>query len=110
MKLKSFLASGVLILSLAAIGSAKSWDITLDSQTKAGSVMLPAGHYSVKLDNNQALFTSEKGQKFTVAVKVENPGTKKYDQTEVKTEKKGDTDVIQAIELSGTTEELEFSE
>jgi hypothetical protein len=109
MKAKSFLATGALLLSLVAIGSAKSWDIVVDSNTKAGSVMLPAGSYSVKVNNNQALLTSDSGKKFTIPVKVTN-GTTKYDETSVKSEKQGEVNVIQSIDLSGTTEELQFGE
>ncbi len=77
----------------------------------AGTVnFLPAGSYTVKLANNQALFTSESGKKFTVPVKVSNDSSKKYDATEVRTAKDGETNVIQAIDLGGTTEELQFGE
>ena len=111
MKIKTLFASGALLLSLVAIGSARSWDIVVDNNTKAGTVMLPAGNYTVKLNNNQAMFTSENGKKFTVPVKVNsNSAAKKYDETEVKTAKQGDTNVIQAIDLSGTTDELQFGE
>jgi hypothetical protein len=111
MKMKTMFATGALLLSLAAIGSAKSWDIVVDNNTKAGNVTLPAGNYTVKLNNNQALFTSEDGKKFTVPVKVNSSAAaKKYDATEVMTAKQGDTNVIQAIDLGGTTEELQFGE
>ena len=111
MKFKSLLASGALILSLAAIASAKTWDIAVDSATKVGSVMLPAGSYTLKLDNNQALFTSDTGKKFTVPVKVQAKASpKKYDQTQVLTQKQGATNVIQSIDLSGTTQQLDFGE
>jgi len=110
MKMKTMFASGALLLSLVAIGSAKSWDVVIGNNAKAGSVMLPAGSYTVKLDNNQALFTSENGKKFTVPVKVSTGAAKKYDATEVRTTKQGDTAVIQAIDLGGTTEELQFGE
>jgi cytochrome c biogenesis protein ResB len=110
MKIKTIIATGAMLASFVVLGSAKSWDIVVDSNTKAGSVILPAGNYSVKLANNQAMFTSESGQKFTVPVKVDTGATKKFDQTEVKTAKQGDTNVIQAIDLGGTTEELQFGE
>jgi hypothetical protein len=109
MKIKTFFATGALLLSLVAIGSAKSWDIVVDANTKVGATTLPAGSYNVKLANNQAMFTSENGKKFTVPVKVSN-GTTKYDSTEVKTSKQGETNIIQSIDLSGTTEELQFGE
>ena len=108
MKMKTMFATGALLLSLVAIGSAKSWDIVIDNNTKAGSVVLPAGSYTVKLNNNQALFTSEDGRKFSVPVKVNTGATKKYDATEVRTTKQGDATVIEAIDLSGTTQELHF--
>jgi len=110
MKMKTMFATGALLLSLVAIGSAKSWDIVIDNNTKAGNVVLPAGSYTVKLNNNQALFTSENGKKFTVPVKVDTGAAKKYDATEVRTSKQGETTVIQAIDLSGTNEELQFDE
>lgn len=110
MKMKTMFATGAMLLSLVAIGSAKSWDIVIDNNTTAGNVVLPAGSYTVKLNNNQAMFTSEYGKKFTVPVKVDTAAPKKYDATEVRTAKKGDTTVIQAIDLSGTTEELQFGE
>jgi len=109
MKTKSLLATGALFLSLAAIGSAKSWDIVVDSNTKAGNAILPAGTYTVKVNNDQAMFTSDSGKKFTVPVKVQN-GTTKYNETEVRTQKQGDTSVMQSIDLGGTREELQFSE
>jgi phosphoribosylformylglycinamidine (FGAM) synthase-like amidotransferase family enzyme len=109
MKAKTFLAAGAMLLSLVAIGSAKSWDIVVDANTKAGNVTLPAGSYTVKLNNNQAMFTSETGKTFTVAVKVTN-GSAKYSETAVKSEKQGAATVIQSIDLSGTTEELQFGE
>jgi hypothetical protein len=108
---KTLFATGALLLSLVAVGSAKSWDIYVDNNTKAGNVVLPAGNYSVKVDNNQATFVGQDGKKFTVSVKVNaTSATKKYSETEVKTAKQGDTSVIQAIDLSGTTEELQFGE
>jgi hypothetical protein len=111
MQFRTLLATGVLAVSLAAFASAKSWDITIDSSAKVGNVMLPAGSYTVKLQNDQALFTSDSGKKFTVTVKVQaNATPKKYEQTEMRTQKQGDTNVIQAIELGGTTQELEFGE
>jgi hypothetical protein len=110
MKMKTMFATGALLLSLVAIGSAKSWDIVIDNNTKAGNVTLPAGSYTVKLDNNQAMFTSENGKKFTVPVKVNTGAAKKYDSTEVRTTKQGEATVIEAIDLSGTTQELKFGE
>ncbi len=108
MKIKTFIATGALLLSFVALGSAKSWDIVVDANTKVGTTVLPAGSYSVKVNNDQAQFTSETGKKFSVPVKISNGATKKYDATEVKSQKDGGTNVIHAIDLSGTTQELQF--
>jgi len=110
MRVRSLLTGAALFLSLVAVGSAKSWDIIVDSTTKAGSVMLPAGSYHLKLDNNQAMFIStDSGKSYNVPVKIEN-AAKKYSQTAVETTKQGDTTVMQSIDLEGTTEQLDFGE
>jgi hypothetical protein len=110
MTTRSLLTSGALFLSLVAIGSAKSWDISIDAAAKAGGVILPAGNYSVKLDNNQARFKSEgSGKTYTVPVKIENAQSK-YSDTAVVTAKQGDINVVESIDLGGTTEKLEFGE
>jgi hypothetical protein len=109
MKIKTFLVTGALLLMLAAMGSAKSWSIVVDSNVKVGNAILPAGSYTVKVNNNEALFTSESGKKITVPVKIAN-GSTKYLDTTVRTQKQGDTSLIHAIDLGGTTEELQFGE
>jgi uncharacterized protein RhaS with RHS repeats len=111
MKIKSLLATSAILLALATIGSARTWGITVDANTKVGNVTLPAGSYTVKVDNNQAQFMlNDSGKKFTVAVKIGNTAAKKYDQTEVKLQKEGGASVIHAIDLGGTNEELQFGE
>lgn len=110
MKVRTFLAGGVLFLSTIAIGSAKSWDVVMESATKAGNLTLPAGAYHVKVDNQQAVFTQAgTGKKFTAPVKIQQ-APKKFDQTAVETQQHGDQQVIQSIDLGGTTEMLEFDE
>jgi hypothetical protein len=113
MKLRSTLACGALLLSMVSIGSAKTWDIIIgNSTTKAGNVMLPAGNYRLKLDNtnNQAIFIQpDSGKKFTIPVKVEQT-PKKVDATTVETKNMGGNDVIQIIDLGGTTEKLNFGD
>jgi hypothetical protein len=109
MKARFILAGGALCLSLAAIGSAKAWDIMVDSATRAGNVTLPAGNYSVKLNTNEAIFRSDSGKTYTVPVKIQK-ATQKYSETSVETKKTGDTNVMQHIDLGGTMNELEFGD
>jgi VCBS repeat-containing protein len=110
MRVRPFLLGGALFLSMVAIGSAKTWDIAVQSATQAGTVTLPAGEYSVKLNNNQALFTaSNSGKTYNVPVTIQK-AARKYSQTSVETKKTGETNVIQHIDLGGTMDELQFGE
>ena len=55
-------------LALAGIANAKSYTITLSSPTKAGSVRLAAGEYSLKVQDSNAIFTNvQNGKTFTAA-------------------------------------------
>ena len=45
----------VATLALAGIASAKSYNITLSAPMKAGSVQLPAGEYSLKVQGSNAI-------------------------------------------------------
>src|ERR1051325_4013254 len=99
MKARTWLASGAMLLTMAALGSAKSWDVLMHAATKAGPITLPAGDYNVKLKENQAVFVSAtSGKKYTVPVKVET-AAEKYDQTAVETKTENGSPVIRSINL-----------
>jgi hypothetical protein len=106
--MKSLLLIGT--LALAGIASAKSYDIVLSSATKAGSIQLAAGEYSLKVQGSNAIFTNvETGKSFTTAVKSEDAG-KKFNATAVNTNSNNGTDQITAIELGGSSTKLELGE
>ena len=111
MRARSLMAGGVLFLSMVAIGSAKSWDIIMGSATKAGSVVLPAGNYNIRLKNNtEAVFTAaDSGKTYNVPVKVEQ-AQHKYGDTAIETKQEGNQQVVQSIDLGGTADKLEFGE
>jgi hypothetical protein len=110
MKYKSLLIGAAMFLSVVAVGSAKSWDIVVDSTAKAGTVQLPAGDYSVKLNGTTAVFrSSDSGKTYTSPVKVEKVA-KKYAYTAVENTTKDKTEVIDAIELGGTDTRVQFSD
>ena len=70
-------------LALAGIANAKSYTITLSVPTKAGSVRLAAGDYSLKVQDSNAIFTNmQNGKTYTIAVKTET-ADKKFDVTAV---------------------------
>jgi len=108
MTTKSLLLIGT--LALAGIASAKSYDIVLSSPTKAGSIQLAAGEYSLKVQGSNAIFTNVgTGKSFTTAVKSEDTG-KKFNATAVDTSNKNGSEQITAIELGGSSTKLEMGE
>jgi len=109
MKNRSLFLVSALALAGLSIASANSYDITIDAASKAGSVMLAPGNYSLKVKGANAIFTDENGKKITAPVKVEN-ADKKHDMTAVESTKTNDGEKIQSIELGGSTETLEFGE
>jgi hypothetical protein len=112
MRARMILACGALFLSTVAIGSAKSWDVTMTSAVKAGSMMLPAGSYHLKLDNTkaEATFTdTDSGKKFSAPVKVDQ-GSQKFSDTAVESQNTDGQEVIRFIDLGGTTQKLQFTQ
>lgn len=108
MSMRSLLVVGALALSCGIVANGKSYDILLSSPAKAGSVVLPAGEYNLKLEGSNAVFKNTNTAKmFTAPVRVEN-APRKHEETAVDTTRQNGTDWIQAIELGGSTATLEF--
>jgi hypothetical protein len=106
--MKKLFAIGVLALSSLCILSAKSYEITLTSPTKAGSVQLKPGQYSLKVQGANAIFTDVNSSKtFTTPVKVVE-SVKKFDDTKVQSTKDGDSERIDEIDLGGSKTKLGF--
>jgi hypothetical protein len=100
----------ILVFSCLSLASAKSYDITLTSPTKAGSVELKAGQYRLKIEGTNATFVdADSGKSFTTPVKVET-SDKKFDQTSVDTTKGSGTDVLKDIEFGGSKTKIEFGQ
>jgi hypothetical protein len=108
MKFKSLFFAGALALASLSMASAKSYSITLRESATAGTVQLAAGEYNVKVDGANAIFTNvDTGKSVTTPVKVENTG-KKHNETALDTSSGTGTTKLDAIELGGTDETLEF--
>lgn len=108
MKTKLFLAAGVVALSTLSFASAKTYEITLSSPSKAGSLQLKAGQYKLKVDGTNATFIGvDNAKSATTTVKVV-PTDKKFETTVVDADKDGGTAVIKDIELGGSKTKLEF--
>ena len=106
--MKKVLTISALALFSLSMLSAKTYEILLTAPTKAGSVQLKPGQYSLKVVGSNATFTDQNSSKsFTTPVKVEN-GDKKYDETKVQSTRSGDTDRLEEIDLGGSKTKLGF--
>ncbi|MDE3196469.1 MAG: hypothetical protein KGN84_09005 [Acidobacteriota bacterium] len=105
---KTLLIVGALTLSSIGIASAKSYDVVLGQNVKAGNTELKAGQYSVKVEGSQATFKDKSSSKsYTAQVTVVN-SDKKFDQTTVLTNKSGDSVTVKEIDLGGSKTKLTF--
>lgn len=106
--MKKLFVVGVLALSSLCILSAKTYELTLTTLTKAGSVQLKPGQYTLKIQGTSATFTDVNNSKsFTTPVKVQE-SDKKFDDTKVQSTKDGDTERIEEIDLGGSKTKLGF--
>ena len=102
---KSLLTLGALTLATVGLAAAKSYDINLPANTKAGAIELKPSEYRLKLEGSQAVFTDTRGNSFTVPVKVEN-SDKKFRDTQVESANQNGMDTIQSIDLGGSDTRL----
>jgi hypothetical protein len=105
----SFLLVGVLSLSGLAVAGSKSYDISLPVAAKAGSLQLAAGDYKLKIDGTTATFTEPQTRKtFTAPIKMVS-ATHKFNFTAVETAPEAGTERITAIDLGGSSNQVEFT-
>ena len=105
---KSLFALAVLSLATFAFAGTKKYDISLTTPTKAGSVELAPGNYKVQVKGDQATFTDSKNKSVSVPVKVETAKAK-FNATAVESSEKSGQQIIEAIDLGGTTTKVEFA-
>jgi hypothetical protein len=109
MTTKSLLTICALTLASVGLAFAKSYEVDLIANTKAGNVELKPGEYKLKVEGSQAVFTDSNGKSFTVPVKVENSG-KKFNNTRIETESQSGMDTIQSIDLGGSETRLSLGQ
>jgi hypothetical protein len=100
-------ALAVATLTAGSVPTSKTYEITLSSPAKAGSVDLKAGHYKLKIDGANAVFIDSKSKSATTPVKVLE-GDKKFDDTRVHSQKEGNVEAIKEIDLGGSKTKLGF--
>jgi hypothetical protein len=105
MKLRSLVVFAVMGLSIA---SAKTYQITLDSASKAGNVTLKPGRYEVAVDASKVRFREvSSGKSMETEGKLVD-GEKKFDNTSVNASKEGAISEIHEINLGGTKTKIVF--
>lgn len=109
MTIKSLFFLGVVSLSTLAFAGTKSYDIVLRAPSKAGALLLPAGDYKVKVDGAKAVFTDSRTRKELTTDVTVKTAAHKFDHTAVDSSKQGDGERIEAIELGGSSTELDFA-
>ena len=109
MNVRSLLITGAVALSTAALASAKTYEVTVTSPAKAGSVELKPGDYKLKIEGSQAVFTDSHNKSVTVPAKIENVA-KKFSYTSIETAKQGGTDTIQAIDLGDSKTQVKLAQ
>jgi hypothetical protein len=100
------------LLLFAALGlsvaSAKTYDITLDANTKVGSVELKPGKYSLEvMDSSKIRFKATNGQAVEASAKV-TTSEKKFPSTLIDLKTVNGTAQVNEIDLGGTKTKILF--
>ena len=100
------------LLLFAALGlsvaGAKTYEITLDSATKVGSVELKAGKYNLAvMDDTKVRFTNTNGQAVEAPAKV-STSDKKYQATQIDLKRINGAAQVNEIDLGGTKTKILF--
>jgi len=102
---RSLILFAVLGLSLAG---AKTYEITLDTTAKAGSVELKPGKYNLALmEDSKVRFTSANGQAVETSAKMSTV-EKKFSATQIDVKQMNGTTQINEIDLGGTKTKIQF--
>lgn len=108
MKKTSLLLAGALSICGVAIAAPKTYNITLPATAKAGALELAKGDYKLKIDGGNAVFTDQAHKTFTAPIKTQNVN-RKFIFTAVETAPEGSGERITAIDLAGSTTQVEFT-
>jgi hypothetical protein len=102
---RSLILFTVLGLSVA---SAKTFEITLDTAAKAGSVELKPGKYNlVVMEDSKIRFTSANGQAVETSAKM-STAEKKFSATQIDLKQMNGSAQINEIDLGGTKTKIQF--
>jgi len=105
MKIRNVVVFTVLGLSIAG---AKTYEINLDSDSKAGNATLKAGKYNVAVDASKVRFIDATSGKSTEADGKVVTADKKFTNTMVDSSQVNGVAEIREIDLGGTKTRIEF--
>ena len=105
MKAKFFLTFAIFG---AALASAKTYEITLNSPSKAGNIELKRGRYGVAVDASKVRFVEAGSGKSMETTGTVVSSEKKFKNTMVNTKEVNGTNQISDIELGGTNTKIQF--
>jgi len=99
----------VLFLAVASLAlAAKSYDVTFSAPAVLGSVQVPAGQYQLKFDGSKVTLTSAKNGKRVDTMAAVQSGNKKFTETIVQSKRVDGKDLVDEIQIGGTTTALDF--
>jgi|SRR5581483_2416554 len=105
MNLRSLVVFAVMGLSVA---SAKSYQVILDSASKAGSATLKPGRYEVAVDSSKVRFRDLSSGKSTETEGKLVNSDRKFANTSINSSKDGAVSEIHEITLGGTATKIVF--
>jgi hypothetical protein len=108
--MKNVILAAALGLASMTFASAKTYQVVLNAPTQVGVSQLAAGTYAMSLDLNRsvAVFTNvETGKKQMVLVHSTDSNVD-YNHTAIDLKKQDGTQRIDAIELEGSNDKVEF--
>jgi uncharacterized secreted protein with C-terminal beta-propeller domain len=97
----------VAVAGLSVLG-AKSYDVTFASPAVLGSVEVPAGQYSLKIDGSKVMLTNSTNGKHVEADATVQAMPTKFSETIVQSKHVDGKDLVNEIQIGGTKTALDF--
>ncbi|MCL5744237.1 MAG: hypothetical protein M1541_09985, partial [Acidobacteria bacterium] len=98
-----------LFISIEPAMADKSYQVTMASAAKVGSMQLQPGEYRVVLDDTSAHFTEVKsGKEIEVLATIDNSAEKKFERTAIVSSRASGEAVVTEIQLGGTKTRVAF--
>lgn len=106
--MKSVILAAALGLASMTFASAKTYNLTLSSATKAGNTQLAAGDYRLSLEGHVATFTNVNTHKSVMLLVHTTPAAATSEHNAVDLKNENGAQRIETIELENSTLWLSF--